>query len=788
MKRPLAWMLLFLALGIACGRFAGSVLAAALFTALFAALAFVLFKATRQAVAAICLAFALLGFASVQNALAEAPAVSAALAGQETEQTTRLSGRVVSVSVSRRGYASGLLRADMNGTELLVLVRFPLNVIPAEGQTVAVTGNLTRLSPARNPGAFDELLYWRARHAEAKLYADEAVLGEVEVSVASVLYSFRVRMTDAFYAMLPEREAGVLNAMITGDRAGIDDEIDTLYRDAGIYHIIAVSGTHMTILAMAVQAVLGRLGISRRRSCGVAFTAVALYCVFTGASAPAVRAVLMYGVIAFAPLVRRDADTASAACFAAVVLLLYSPLYLWDVGFLYSFTAVFALCLGTPAVERGMNRLLRRKHTPLWLVRLFRRDWLRLAVAATVAVFLLTWPLTAWYFYSVSFISVLANLVILPTVTLLTVSGFLAGLVGMLSVTIGSFFAGAAYVILRFYENLCRAAASVPFGNVLTGRPPLWLLALYAGAAVLLGFAMYAPNAAVFTRRRRIGLAALGLWVISGIAFTLAPKPLVVAMLDVGQGDAIVLSRGSRAVVWDGGGNPLREIGDNTGVWTVIPYLRYLGAGKADAVLTHADGDHAIGVLEAIHRGIVRRVYLPDGLLPDEYLAAYLLESAALNHTEVAYVRAGDKVAILPEVTAHILYPDANGGAAGNDGSVVARVDYGAVRFLLTGDAEMTAEAVLLTRDAAALHADVLKLAHHGSGTSSVEAFLRAVSPSIAAASAGRNNRYGHPSPAVLERLDALGIPFACTAERGAILFTTDGKKLSVQYMLEDSE
>jgi len=785
MKRPLAWILFFLAMGILCGRYAESAMAAVFLLAMCAVLAFCLFKLTKQAVAAICLVFALAGFVFAQNAAVEAPAVAAALSAQEEAKATTLSGELVNVTVSRRGFASGLLRTGIDGAETLVLVRFPEGIRPAAGQYVTVTGRLARLSPARNPGAYDERLYWRARHVAAKLYAEEAALGAVRTSLTSVLYSFRVQMSTAFYAMLPEREAGVLNAMITGDRAGIDEEIDELYRDAGIYHVIAVSGTHMTILAMAVQAVLGRLGLTKRRSCGVSFGMVVLYCIFTGASPPAVRAVIMYGIIAFAPFVKRDADAVSATCLAAMSLLLYSPLYFWDVGFLYSFTAVFALCAGTPAVERGLNRLLSRKRMPLWLVRLFRRDALCLAVAAALAVFLATWPLTAWFFYSVSFISILANLIILPTVTLLTVSGFLAGLVGMLSVTVGSFLAGAAYVILRFYENLCRAAAAVPFGNVLTGRPPLWLLALYAGALVLLGYAMYAPNAAAFAKRRRVGGIALGVWILSGVVFALVPKPLVVAVLDVGQGDALVLSRGNKAVIWDGGGNPLRDIGDNTGVWTVIPYLRYLGAGTADAVLTHPDGDHALGIIEAVDEGIVRRLYLPDGMDAAGELASLLLQGAAKNGTEAIYVCAGDKIAVLPEVSAHVLYPDAGGGAAGNAGSIVARVERGGVQFLLTGDVEQSGEEALLARDVGALRADVLKLAHHGSATSSTEAFLRAVSPGMAVASAGLNNRYGHPSQVVTERLEALGIPFAVTAERGAVLFTTNGTKLAVQYTLE---
>ena len=715
-----------------------------------------------------------------QGALAEKPAVLAA----QNQAPVTLEGRLENVTISARGNVSAILCTNSLGVDARILVRLPEGVKAGEGQLAAVSGDLVPLDRARNPGAFDEFLYWRARKADAKMYVDEATLGDVTFNLHSALFALREKMTAAFHATLPEKEAGVLNAMITGDKAGIDAEIGTLYRDAGIYHIIAVSGTHMTILAMVINWILSRFEVSRKKSALIAFAVIVLYCIFTGASAPAVRSVLMFGMVAFAPFVRRDADTISSACFAAIVLLACSPLYLWDVGFLYSFAAVLALAIGTNASERGLIKLFRDGKAPLFVLWLIGKKGVRQAICSAIAVFLVTWPLTAWFFYSVSPISILANILIVPAVTLLTISGFVTGLLGMISAPLGMLAANPAFVILKAYEWLCRALVSIPFANILTGRPPFWLLAMYL-AALALAFSAMHKDGMAYARRKRISLIAGGLFLAGFWVFYMLPKPLTVAMLDVGQGDALVLSRGKTAMIWDGGGHANKDLGDNTGNWVVLPYLRYLGIARADAVLTHPDADHALGIVEAMDAGVVRRLFLADGVAPDGDIATLVLERAAANNVSVEFIRAGDWLPLLPDTQILCLHPPENGGAAGNSGSIVCRVDYGETSFLLTGDADAESEAQMLAIDPAALDVDVLKLGHHGSNTSSTEAFLRAVSPELAAASAGRNNRYGHPAQLVMERLEAIGISLVVTANQGAILFETDGQRLTTRCILE---
>jgi len=777
-KRPLVWMLLFLMLGIVLGRYTDAANAPGIVIFLAVALAVLtgcLYKLQRLTVVFLFPVLAIIGFGLTQRAFSP---FDVSLQAKATVE-----GRVESVSVSSAGNMSVLMQAQVQGEKLRLLVRLPEGAGAEIGQLLTVRGDIQPLDTARNPGAFDEFLFWRARGAAAKMYAGDVVQGDVRPTLTGALYAFRTRFSAVFYEIMPAEEAGVLDAMITGSRDGLTDEMNTLYRDAGIFHILAVSGTHMTILAFAISAVLRRLKLSRAAASLVSFGVIVLYCIFTGACVAAVRAVVMFGAVVLAPLVRRDADMPSSTSFAAICLLLVSPLYLWDVGFLYSFAAVFALVAGAPAVERMMLRAADKASAPPIVLRIFGKPRVRQAIAATAAVFLVTWPLTAWYFYQVSFISVLVNLILLPTVLVLTIFGFLAGLLGMVFMPLGMFAASVPYAILSGYAFVCRAAVSLPFATVLTGRPPLWLLALYMGALVT-ALASFRIRSGMARHGKKLALALFGLCVAAAGVNVVWPKPLEMAVLDVGQGDAIVFTRGQNAVIWDGGGRMNREIGDNTGVWVVLPYLRYKGVSRADAVLTHADADHALGIIEAIDAGVVRRLFVPSGLLAEGDIASALAESIAKSSIEVITLQPGDQWNMLPGASAMCVYPAAGSALHGNEGSLVCRVAFGERSFLLTGDVEQSGERRILDTYGAQLDADVLKLAHHGSRTSSTEAFLQAAAPTVAVASAARNSQYNHPSPEVVERLGSLGIELYATASRGAVIFRTDGVRLTVQTMV----
>lgn len=638
------------------------------------------------------------------------------------------------------------------------------------GQYLVLSGELERLDTQRNPGGYDEFLYLRSRKIQYKIMPAEIEGKGIFVTPPMYIKKIRAKVADIIDKTYPKIESGIMKAIIIGDKSGIDEDTMLLYKDAGIYHILAVSGLHVSIIYAVLSGLLLLLGFSRKKTGFICFAFLIFYCIFTGAGIATVRAVIMLSIVIFGGMMYRKSDLITTASVACIVLLLYEPLYLFDVGFLYSFSAVFGLAVITKAVEAllAKNKLLQKY------------------LSGCIAAFLATAPVSLFFFFKISWISVLVNAVLLPTVFMVVVSGFLSVIAGFLSIGLASFFAGGAYVVLNFYNMVCRAATAVPFSVSLVGRPPLAVFVMYY---VILGLAVYALYAdkEKFGRRIKMFYVSAAGFVLLIAVLAAVPKRLDVTFLDVGQGDSQIISINGDAVIIDGGGNIFKDIGDNTGKWVVMPYLDYKGIRKVEAAfLSHIDGDHALGIAEMLNAKRIKKLFLADVAYEKTELLDEILASAKESETEIIYIKAGDRLEFLGKIGIECIYPKQGFAGRDNNQSLVLRVSYGKTDFLFTGDIEASAEREIVDISAD-LHTDVLKIAHHGSKTSSTGNFLEAVSPKVAIAGVSRYNSYGHPNTGVVERIKDLNIPFFSTAQNGAVTILTDGETMELKTMVTEN-
>jgi competence protein ComEC len=389
-----------------------------------------------------------------------------------------------------------------------------------------------------------------------------------------------------------------------------------------------------------------------------------------------------------------------------------------------------------------------------------------------------TAPLVAWHFGRMSLIAPLSNLAAGPIVSLLQPTLFLAMLAPEHAGA--GFVADAARPLLKALDGVAGVAAAVP-GGALTVAPSLFA-ALLAGAAVaallVAGWSRH-PMPALTTAVSALALLA---WNPDAIPAALRPRRALVEIhvIDVGQGDAIAIrSPRGRWVLVDAGRS--WSSGD-AGRSTVIPYLRRRGGALALMVLTHPHADHiggAASVLRALHPAELRDAAFVE---PSEGYRE-VLHTAQETGTHWQRVRPGE-VLDVDGMSVEFLAPDSLWTMAlhdPNEASAVVRVRYGAVRFLLTGDAERGEESWLLEHAPGALVADVLKVGHHGSSTSSTAPFVDAVAPRIALVSVGTANTYGHPSPEVMRRLAEQGATVLRTDQLGTIVLRTDGRTLDAE-------
>ena len=558
-------------------------------------------------------------------------------------------------------------------------------------------------------------------------------------------------------------DAILARALLIADQRQIPTEMRDRYASAGLIHMLSISGLHVAVIAAAMELLFQVARMPRRAALLGAFLATAVYVAVIGAPPPALRSAAMLGVGMTSRLAQRPTSPWAAWAVGALIPL-FAPRTVLDVGYQLS---VLGMCALVAAGCLWRRRLAHRLSG--WKARLGRELLTSLIACAVTA------PLVAWVFGRVSLIAPLSNLVAAPVITLAQPVLFLALLLAPFG-PIARFIAHAAHPLLFSFDWIAWFAASLPGAAVTVGVT--LVTALLAGCA-----AVSVVVACAARRPWRSAVVAVGSLALM-IAVPGVPLPrtgdVELHVLDVGQGDAVLLrTDAGRWVLFDAG--PAWN-GSDAGRRVIIPYLRRRGGTLESMVLSHPHNDHvggAASVLTAMHPRTFWDAAFAGGA--ESYLAS--LSAAKKEGIEWRRVHPDDSVRI-DGVTLSFLAPDSAwtvGLRDPNLASTVALVRYGMVRFLLVGDAERMEEDWLIARHPNELRADVLKVGHHGSSTSSSDEFLATVHPGLAVISVGAGNKYGHPSSDVIRALARVGAEVLRTDEAGTVVVRTDGVHIEVE-------
>ncbi|MBR1885646.1 MAG: DNA internalization-related competence protein ComEC/Rec2 [Schwartzia sp.] len=642
------------------------------------------------------------------------------------------------------------------------------------GDKISAQGRVLKIRGYKNPGMIDTERLLRARGVTARLHAGKSGVlvtpgaGGFLRRVGEMRAHYRARMREA----MPEADAAAVFAMVFGGYDGLRPELVEAFTATGIVHILSVSGSHITLLAGLVAWLASVFSIRRGFAAILVAFSVFGYAALSGFVAPAVRAAIMGGLSFFALAAGREYDGRRILVVTALAMLFVSPLLLYDVSFQLSFAATAGLLCLSPRFRRcGVFAPL-----PPAL-----RDGLALTLGAQLA----TLPMCAWYFHAVSLSAFLANLVVVPILELLMAAALFAGLLALILPFLARVVFATDSLLLGLAYELTRALAALPMSRVYL--PPMNI----GAATVYYTLLFYAIQTeenrhAVFLRLRALPWR----WVapVCGVLLfavvlrnALRPGEMAVHFIDVGQGDAaLVTTPHGHAFMIDTGG--VRDGFFDLGGRVDVPYLLQNGVTELDAVfLTHAHEDHAAGLA-----GILRRLPVERVLTAAEGEAAYRaslgLSSAEMGKAPFISVEEGTRFT-LDSVTIDVLFaPEAPKSVrSGNEASNVYRVSYGKASFLFTGDLEKEQEARLLEKSPGALQSTVLKVGHHGSKTSTSEAFLAAVAPRWAVICVGAGNRFGHPAQETQDALRDAGAKTYRTDKDGAVVFRTDGNSMRVE-------
>lgn len=659
---------------------------------------------------------------------------------------------------------TGRLRLEVSGHLLHVRA----------GDRVRLLGALVVPGPPRNPGGYDFRAWLRGRGVDCVLrcdHPDAVTLIEPADGAVQRLRRWRDGARRACLDILQRRlqppNVPVAASLLLGDRSGMTDELRDAFVHSGTMHLLAISGLHVGLLAGMVYLGCRLLGLSAGSTGLVVLVAIVGYAFLADHRPPVVRAAILAAIVVVAGPNRRRAPPLNTLNCSALVVLLWNPADLFDVGAQLSFLAVLGILCGSrlAAVLRRIPR--DRLHEPPGRVQRLGRS-ARHAVAdaylVTGGIWLFTLPATLHRFHLAAPVGFVVNVLLVPYSALLLASGFLLIGCGLL---LPEAAAWPGWLFERLLDGLRHAvawSAATPLGHFSVAGPPAWWLAgFYLGLAVAVGMVRLPFQSS----RAWLGLAV---WVVVGLAWPLAPAArdgLRCTVLAVGHGEAVLLELpGGRAVLYDLGafGAPERaERVAQHALWAA-------GIGRLDAlIVSHADSDHyngASGLLQAVP---VSLLLLSQASLDFRQEGmAQLCDDAARARTDIRLIWQGDRLHADPDVELEVLHPPPGPGhAADNANSVVLRVRYAGRTLLLTGDIEGQGLAELLRQ--AAEPVDVLLAPHHGARDANSPELAAWCRPRVVVVSTGDRRR-----EAALDAVYGADCRILSTATSGAVTITID--------------
>lgn len=668
------------------------------------------------------------------------------------------------------------------------------------GDKIKFSGEFIEPTAKRNYGGFDYKEYLKTLKIYGSVEAEKIEL--IEENKANLIFSFAnkisLKIKQEIDLLIEKEEASIVKGILLGDNSEIEEEIQENFRTSNISHVLAISGMHVSYIVLGMNGLL-KSKIGKRKIRFIIIIFLIFYMFITGFSPSVVRASIMCMLVMGAEILYRKNDIWTSIAISLFLILIYNPFLIKNIGLQFSYVGTIGIIVLHKNIfeflksRKIKNRKWRyRSNQKIILLVTKIKELLAVNISAQLAIF----PIMIYHFNMFGVYFLITNLLVSAIIgPIIILGGLLIG--------IGFVFNPIAKILSLILEFLVKvliiisSLSRLPFSKIYLPTPKIWIILLYYILIIIFNsiYSLYYSRKINNTQRRVRNLIALlkykillnkerylkriFIMIMLFLTVNLIPKNLEINFVDVGQGDCtFVITPGNKTILIDGGGSNSKQF--DVGKNILLPYILDKGYTKIDYIfISHFDQDHVGGILTILQELKVGKVIVAKQKENSENYKKFL-ELLQKKKIVVKQVKSGDIINIERSISIKILFPTDTLILDNplNNNSIVCKLVYNNFSVLFTGDIEAIAEKnILKLYNKEILNSTILKVAHHGSKTSSTEEFLNEVSPEIALIGVGEENNFGHPSNDVLDRLENMRIKVYRTDKMGEIILSINKKR-----------
>lgn len=651
-----------------------------------------------------------------------------------------------------------------NNKKILINIKMSQDIPSIKyGDSLYIEGEFKQPEEARNYKGYNYKQYLKTKKIIGTVELEKAKI--LKSSNGSFIHNIQKYIRDTINGTLTDEEGNLLLAILLGDKDKLSEDIQESFKTSNLSHMLAVSGAHVSYIILGLTYVLQNSIIGKKNGKIVCIFFLLVFMAITNFTPSVTRACIMAVLTLFSGIVYRKSDVYTNISVAALITLIFNPYSLLDLGFQLSYG-------GTIGIIIFIKRIQEKKSNSKVI------NYIKQMALVSIYANIIIIPIMMYHFNTVSLTFIISNIMASPILGIIVITGFLFIITSITVKPLTRLIAIFIKPILSILIKISQICSKLPFSNILVVTPYMFNVISYY--AIILYCIKSKKN-----NKCKIIICLLIVLILINFIIYIFPQKLRIFFIDVGQGDStLIITPDKKTVLIDGGGSDSFDVGEKV----LLPYLLDRRILKIDYVLiSHFDTDHCGGILTIMEKVKVKNIIISEQA---EHSENYERFKKLMIHKRIRLieVKKGDKIKIGRYSEFKILFPTSRLLSENplNNNSIVAQFNYNNFKMLFTGDIEKLAEQQILKTEKAEIRADILKVAHHGSKTSSIPEFIKAVRPKIALIGVGKNNTFGHPNQQTIKNLENIKCRIYRTDLQGEIIIKIDQKgRMNVKSKLK---